>query len=242
MKQVNTLIILPGWGGSAKTWEGFVSFLEKHIPDTTVHVIELPCFGEEPCPSHVWGVAEYADFVKHKIAHIKKGRVFLFGHSFGGQVAAYLVAKDQNICEQLFLSGAAIYRPKHTLKRVFFGGLAKIGKILFLVPFLKKYGNIARRLLYKTAHSPDYLKVSGIQQEIFKKVIREDISQDLLNIMVHTTIIWGEKDTYTPLKFGKQIAENIPNATLHIIPNGTHGLHLHHKKAVADIIDTVISA
>ena len=63
------LIIVHGWGGSRQTWSDFVSLAES---DFEVEVIELPCFGAEPCPSSIWGVEEYAKFISDKIKLINQ--------------------------------------------------------------------------------------------------------------------------------------------------------------------------
>lgn len=217
------LIILPGWGGSKKTWSGFS---DKASAFFDVFVLDLPCFGDEACPTAVWGVDEYAKFVEKKLEQFSDREVVLLGHSFGGQIAVHLVAEHKNICEKLILSGAAVYRKKHTLKSMVFKLIAVTGNVIFSMPILWKVKTKARSILYKAADSPDYLQTSGIQRDIFKKVIREDVSCELQNISAKTLVVWGENDSYTPLAHGKKIAEQIPNSFLKIIKGGTHGLHL----------------
>ena len=240
MSQKKILFILPGWGGSKKTWEGFVSFLSSHIPDVDVHVLDLPCFGETSCPTDVWGVKEYAKFVKNKMSHIKGDRVMILGHSFGGQVAAYLVAHHPEVCERLILSGAAIYRPKRYIKRTLFGIVAKVFAFILTLPILKNRARHIKKIAYRCLGSSDYEESRGVKREIYKKVVREDVSDILGKIIVHTDIVWGEKDRHTPLRYGKKIAEEIPNAQLHIVEGGTHGLHLHKKKAFVDILQNIL--
>ena len=222
------VVILPGWGGSKKTWAPFVKMLQPHV--TSVEVLELPCFGDEPCPDTVWGVAEYANFVKNTL--VGKSHIVLLGHSFGGQVAAYLVATQPHICEKLILSGAAIYRPKNTVKRIVFGILAKIGKWIFTLPLLRKYNRWAKKWLYRVADSPDYEKTTQLQREIFKNIIREDVSHLLSEIRIPTLIVWGTKDTYTPIKYAHKIHARIRQSNLHIIKGGTHGLHISEQEAL----------
>lgn len=225
MNQKPILAILPGWGGSRASWGDFANRASEAFD---VQIIELPCFGDEPCPKDVWGIVEYADFVKKKLESIEKeGRALvLLGHSFGGQVAIQLLSAYPNACDKLILSGAAIYRKKNHLKRAIFWPIAKCGTLLTRIPGLKNLAPTLRKVLYKAADSPDYDKTSGTQRDIFRKVIREDISSELPNIRQETCIVWGNKDTYTPLRFGKKIHTQIPNSRLVVIPGGTHGLHI----------------
>ncbi len=233
---MSKLIILHGWGGSKQSWKNFV---ERASESFDTEVIELPCFGDEPCPTKIWGVEEYANFVKSKVKS-QKSKVILLGHSFGGQIATYLTANNPELIDKLILSGAAVYRPKKSVKRFIFRILATCGKSITSIPVLKKLQPISKKILYKTAQSPDYKDTSGIQKNIFKKIIRQDMSHLLPHIKTKTLVIWGDKDTYIPLKYGRNIARELPNAKLEIIKGGTHGLHIKEISKFLNIIKQFI--
>jgi pimeloyl-ACP methyl ester carboxylesterase len=243
-----TLIILPGWGGSHETWVDFVEIAKEYFD---VQVIDLPCFGDEACPSEVWGVEEYARFAKSKIEiitrhldrSVTKGKdlahsneiprlptvarddVILLGHSFGGQVAVHLTANNPELVDTLILVAAAIVRPKLTIKRYLFGTIASIGKWLFSLPGLRTFEAVAKKILYKAADSPDYTKTSGIQRRIYQRIIRQDQTHLLEGIQHRTLVVWGDKDTVTPIKHGRMIVRLLPNGELRIIRGARHGLH-----------------
>ena len=232
------LVILPGWGGSKKTWADFSVLANEKF--SFVEVIELPCFGNEPCPNDVWGVEDYADFVHKKIKALKEKhphkKILLLGHSFGGQVASFLVSQNSSICDTLVLSGAAVYRPKKTLKRVILSKIAAFGKAFFSFGPLKKYSSLSQKVLYKLIGSPDYNNTEGIKRHIFQKVIRQDMMHVLPNITVPTIVISGTKDTYVPKSHSKKISRQIPNAIFEVIKHGTHGLHISKKQALLQIL------
>lgn len=234
------LIILPGWGGSQHTWAPFVNHIQSAFAD--IQVIDLPCFGNEPCPKEVWGVAEYAHFVEQKIRALPAAPTVLLGHSFGGQVATYLVATNPGICDTLILSGAAVYRPKKWIKRAIFWSIAKVGRSLVRLPIIKNHAALAKKLLYAAADSPDYRHTNSIQRAIFQKVIREDVSHMLASIACNTLIVWGEKDRYTPLRYAKKLHQSIPHSTYRVIKEGTHGLHLHQQETLAQTIIDFLSS
>lgn len=222
-----TLVILPGWGGTRQTWADFIALAE---PDFAVHCVELPCFGAEPEPPAVWGVEEYANFVKVKISQIKSKtsvnqRLVILGHSFGGQVAVQLVGTNPGICDTLILSGAAIFRQKKSFKRLLFWPIAKVGKLLFSLPGLRQLASLARRALYKAADSPDYLATSGIQRQIFQRVTTQDVSALLPRISVPTLVIAGEKDSYVSAASSRRVANAISHSRFVLVPHGRHGLH-----------------
>lgn len=223
-----SLVILPGWGGSAATWKPFTNIASRTLDVT---VIDLPCFGDTPCPKDVWGVGEYATFVEKKIRELsdingQTSKVTLLGHSFGGQVAVRLVADHPELFSGLILVGAAAIRPWHPLRRLFFWCIAKTGKIIFSLPFVEKGSTFARELLYRAVGSRDYSTSSGIKRDIFKKIMRENLRSTLQHIRIPTTVIWGTRDAYIPLRYGKKIARLIPGAKLVTISDGRHGLHL----------------
>lgn len=230
MKQ---LIILPGWGGTKETWNDFIKIAEK---DYKVICLNLPCFGNEPCPGTVWGVKEYAEFVKNKIKKLNLEKPILLGHSFGGQIAVYLAAYHPELIFKLILSGATVTRPKNILKRIVFNIIAKCGKVVFKLPIIKKIDVFAKKILYYSADSPDYIKTSGIKQDIFKKIIRQDLTHLLYKINIPTLVVWGTRDKYVALNNGKKIAKLIPNAKLEIIKNGKHGLHIQQPENLFEII------
>ncbi len=220
------ILIIPGWNGSKETWSDFIDLLSEKYE---VICFDLPCFGKELCPEQIWGIEDYAEWLKNKIMDID-GKFAVLGHSFGGQVAVYLVANYPEKFSYLILSGAAVYRPKRYLKRFVFQIIAKTGKFIFSLPLANKLQTIAQKILYRLAKSPDYISTDGIKREIFKKVIREDVSQYLGLINIPSLLVWGKKDTYIPLKYAYKIKKKLKKAELTVIKNGRHGLHLNNKK------------
>lgn len=147
-------------------------------------------------------------------------------------MAAYYVAKYPEHIGALVLVGASAIRPRRLIKRVVFGATAKAGKVLLSLPLLNKYYASARRLFLKSIRAHDAIDVSGLKREIFKKVMRQDLSQLLPKITIPTLVIWGSSDSMTPLRQGKKIAKLILGAKLVIVKGGRHGLHLTHAKAI----------
>ncbi|MFA4830715.1 MAG: alpha/beta hydrolase [Patescibacteria group bacterium] len=230
-----SLVILPGWGGSHETWSNFANLAKEKFSE--VKIINLPCFGDEPCPTEVWGIEEYSNFVKSKIIN-HKSKIILLGHSFGGAVAVHLIANNPNLASGLILSGASVFRPKQTMRRLFFRCLAKCGQWIFKLPLIKKFEEAAKKLLYRVAGSSDYSKISGIKREIFKKIITEDQSRLLPRIQIPTLIVCGSKDRFVPLEYGKKIQRRLPGSKLVIFQGGKHGLH---RQQPEELLNTIIN-
>ena len=238
--QKQKLIILPGWGGTNETWQEFTELASK---DFAVQVINLPCFGDEPCPKTVWGVEEYSNFVKNKLEKIiadRRSPITLLSHSFGGQVASYLVANNPELVNKLILSGPAVFRPKKKIRRIIIGAIAKVGKWIFKLPILEKADVAMEKIFRQATGTQDYGNSSGIKRDIFTKVIREDLTNIVKNIKIPTLIIWGTKDTYVPVKNAYKLNKLIPNSKLEIIKNGKHGLHIQQPNNLLKIIKKFI--
>lgn len=217
------LIILPGWGGNKATWKEFAELASK---DFEVEIINLPCFGDEPCPETVWGVEDYVNFVKNKLVTSYQLPVTILGHSFGGQVATVFASKYPEMIVKLILVAPAVFRPKKSLKRLIFTLGAKFGKLIFKIPWIEKGSVWAEEIYHKAIGAHDYHDTSGIKREIFKKIIRQDRGEEAGKIIVPTLIVWGTLDTYLPISDAHKLNKIIQNSKLEIIKNGKHGLHL----------------
>lgn len=227
--QKPVLCIVPGWGGSRETWEKFIASAEANFD---VYCIELPGFGGVASPQSVWGVEQYGEYVFLQLAEIKKEnpgkKIILLGHSFGGQVATYVASWHGDVFDELVLISAAVVRPKRRLKRWIFGILTRVIKAILRTQEENTRITHMKKKIYSTIFSTDYTDTSGIQREIFKKVIREDAQSLLPKIKKQVLIFWGKNDTHTPLRHGKKIAKKLAHAEMIIFPDGRHGLHQTH--------------
>ena len=230
------LIIVPGWGGTRVTWQAFIT---RASSEFDVHCVEMPCFGNEPCPTTVWGIEEYAEFLRTKIQVIKKSsnqKAYLLAHSFGGQISVKLLSQDSTLVDGLILSGPAIYRRRWTIKNLLFLPLAKLGTILFSLPGLRGGAGAARKILYKLAASPDYNETGGVKRDIFKKITKQDVSDCLPHLQLPVVLIAGARDRYVRSSDTARAAKAIPNARFTLTETGRHGLlHTHPDLLLTEI-------
>lgn len=233
MKQ--TLIIIHGWNSSLKSWMDFIELAKQNYD---IHFVELPCFDNKLCPDEIWGIKDYADYVYKEIQGLTlEQKPIIIGHSFGGQIATHLVSEYTELASHLVLCGAAIIRPKHILKKTLFAPLVFISKILMYIPGF----SILRKYAHKALGMHDYAQAKGVKREIFKKIIHEDLTHLLPKITLPTLILWGKRDTYTPLKHGLSIAKKISNSAIHIKDDGKHGLHINQPKWLIDKINIFLN-
>lgn len=203
------ILILHGWGSCSKNWDNVKELLEKQ--GCRVLIPDLPGFGQNPAPSFNWNIDNYVSWVKDFADKNNLGRFFLFGHSFGGTIAAKYSAKYPQNVEKLFLAAAAGIRKK-SFKKAFFKKIS---------PFFKDF-LLIRQIFYKFFLKSDYPDTYGMMREIYLNIVEEDISSLFCHIKVPTILIWGDKDNITPIADAYFMREKIINSKLEILPGVSH--------------------
>lgn len=239
---MENLLILHGWGSYAKNWDKVKETLERE--GYQVFVPDLMGFGENTPPPQPWSVDDYVNWVKKYIDNLQlRGELvepfFLLGHSFGGAIAVKFVNYFPEKVQSLILVAPKIRRQK-TLRYYLGLILAKLGTLIFSIPFLFLLRPLARKILYWLIGTRDYYKLdierTIVMRETFKKVVGDDITSYLPKVKVPTLIIWGRKDKITPLKDAYLINREIEGSRLEIIPRGRHALHLEIPEVLANQI------
>ena len=77
-------------------------------------------------------------------------------------------------------------------------------------------------------------------QKTFINIVNEDLTKYLKNINEETLIIWGEKDTSTPLNNAIIMNELIKNSGLVTIKNADHFCYLQYPEYINLILDKFI--
>lgn len=222
------ILILHGWGSSAKKWARVKEILTKS--GCEVIVPDLPGFGENPPPKEPWAVDDYVEWVKNYSKNFAP--FFLLGHSFGGRLAIKFAAKYPENVLGLILSGVPAIKSKRQSKVKNF-----VVKILSKFSFLPFYQFLRKNFYIYFLRKTDYIRLKGeVITETFKKIIGEDLSPYLPQIKTKTLILWGEKDDYVPVKMAGLIKDRILASDLIIFPNVKHTPYLEIPEKLAETI------
>ena len=219
--QGKPLVLLHGWGGNLDSWFPVRQTLKN---DFKVVSLDLPGFGRSPLPRTVWGVQEYADFIKNFLDDLKTDKPTVIGHSFGGQIALRFARDFPELTGKLILVDSAGIRRKSP-KTLAYQTAAKTGKLIFSIPGLKRFESKAKSKLYNRIGEHDY-EQSGTLKETFKKVIDQDMRPILKDVGCPTLIVWGENDKDTPINDAKLMNLTIPNSRLSILTGTGHFSYL----------------
>ncbi len=211
------VVLMHGWGCDHTTVRSIAATLNSGMH---VFNVDLPGHGQSPEPEDVWGVGEYADCISCFINSLALPDPVLIGHSFGGRVAIWLNARESR--SKMMLVDAAGIKPRRPIKyylKVYSFKLAR--KVLPYVCGKAKAARIIEAWRGKTG-SVDYKNSSPKMRQIMSKSVNQDLTPMLPSIKASTLLIWGEKDTATPLRDAKIMEQRIPDAGLVVFPGAGH--------------------
>lgn len=223
-----SIIILPGWGNTRKTFNYMIDFLKNYF---TIYILDYPGFGNSIFPNKDLNMYDYADLIHEWIKSLNVDNPILIGHSFGGRIITLLTGyynyKYNNI---VYLNSAGI-KPKTKFKTIIYKLLKKIKYIL-----PHKYKEKYISFLFKHFASKDYIDLNMNMHNTFKNIINLDLKPYLKYIKSKALIIWGNNDTFTPLKDGLFMNKLIKNSELIILDKATHFSYLDYPVLINRII------
>jgi pimeloyl-ACP methyl ester carboxylesterase len=215
------IVFLHGWGGSRESLRG-IATLFQHTH--TVHLIDLPGFGEAHSPPANWDTIHYADLVQQYVLEKISGSVVLVGHSFGGRVSVRLGARRLAQVRGLVLMGVpGLPQPAWSRVRLRRTGIRLLRRLLIaLQPLIGERG-----VAWHTRRfgSKDYL-AAGALRSVFVKVVNEDLTESAQTIASPVLLIWGTDDTEAPIWLADRYKALLgTRARLVLLPHKDHHLY-----------------
>jgi pimeloyl-ACP methyl ester carboxylesterase len=219
------VLVLHGWGSKISSWNRFFELADKS--NFTYYFVEMPGFGDSPNPPAEWGVDDYKEFIQSFIKSQQESIQYLLVHSFGGRVAIKLLNEPHGFLKAIFV-GAAGVKPRLPFHKRLVKKISPIFKSIAKSNFIK-------RILYKLLGATDYANAQGTMKGTFIKVIDEDLTGLLPNINIPIQLVWGKRDSYTPLSMAKKMNQLIPDSKLIILKGARHGVHMQTPQKLASI-------
>ena len=221
------LFFLHGWKNDL---HAFDSIVLEFASSYRIIRLDLPGSGGTEVPREDWSLDDYVDFVDEFTKKIDIRPDILIGHSLGGRIIIKGVAHGIFQPKKIVLIASAGIAKRKSLRNAVIMAVAKAGKAIATArPFsLAREG--LRKKLYKSIGS-DYGN-AGAMKGTFLKVIGEDLSASARKISVPTLLIWGDRDTETPLADGERLHKMISGSELRVFPGTDHFVHLEKPKEV----------
>lgn len=233
----HTVVILQGWGTKYEMYDLVANSINEKY---RVVQFDFPGFGGSQEPREAWDVDAYADFFCKFMQVLKIEKATLIGHSYGGRVIIKLSTRDSipfEIERIVLIDSAGILPKKSFIQKM------KIRKY----KILKSIFNI--KLVYilfpeliddwrNRQGSADYKNASPMMRQCLVKAVNEDLTGLLPMISQDTLLIWGDKDTATPIGDAKIMEKMIPNAGLVVLEGTGHFSYLEQPTIFRNIMRT----
>ena len=198
--------MLHGYGANKESFSRQIAFFSRFM---RVIAVDMSGFGQTPEPDRPYSLEDYAAEIKRVIDDTGEEKIDVLAHSFGARVAVRLLKNDNRI-DKLIFTGAAGLKPKRNFRY-------RVRRASFLL--LK---NFLPREKLKRFYSSDYVGLSPIMKESFKKIIAETLDKEYAKITNNTLLIFGKKDKTTPPYMARKMKRLMKNSRLVMIGGAGH--------------------
>ena len=228
------VILVHGAGGSLLHWP-----LSIRRPGTRkVYALDLPGHGRSGGLGEQ-SVRNYAGIVQDWMIEIHVSRAVIIGHAMGCAIALSMALHHPDYVAGIILlgAGAKFLVDPGLLSQIsspagFPNAVNLITKRSFSPGTGPRITEQVREQLLQTR--PSVLHGDYLACRLF------DISEPFPPITHPTSIICGELDDITPVRYSEFLAENIPGAELTIVPGAGHMVMLEQPDLVAQTIEDFI--
>jgi len=221
------VLLLHGWDCDVSLWKPVVDRLSGSFHITA---IDFPGHGKSGKPPEPWDAKAFARMVAGVIDQLGLQGCAVVGHSQGGRVGLRLALDYPDKFSKLIITGGTGIRPRMTAQKsirqrsykLMKNGLLALGKT-------KVFGGLPERGLNALRNrfgSADYKALSEDMRPTFVLLVNTDMTDELHTITKPTLLIWGDKDTETPLWMGEVMKREIPDSGLIVFEGADHFAYL----------------
>ena len=217
------VLYLHGWGCDGGIFAPMTDALGKYA---TQIVLDFPAHGQSEEPAEPWGVVDFARQVQQVLRSQRIEKVKIVAHSFGARVAIWLAAHDPQLVEQMVITGGAGIKAPATqqsskrTKR--YKRLSAVARTMMKIPPLNRPMKKLQEALVQRYGSADYARLNESMRKTFVKIVSEDLTPLLSQVSTPTLLIWGDRDTETPLWMGQTMEHDMKDGGLVVFEGRTH--------------------
>src|SRR3954470_21510784 len=224
------MVLLHGLFGALSNWEGVVGKFSKRF---RVVIPMLPIY---EMPIKEAGLEGLRKYVEDFISLMKLENMVLLGNSLGGHVGLLYTLHNSAKVNKLLLTGSS-----GLFENTMGGSYPRRGSYDYIrerVAYTFYDPNVASKELvdevFETTKSiPKCMRIVAIA----KSAQRNNLANDLPNILVPTLLVWGLNDTITPPMVAYEFNRLIPNSELHFIDKCCHAPMMEHPEKFNEIVE-----
>jgi pimeloyl-ACP methyl ester carboxylesterase len=217
----NTVIMLQGWGTDLGIYDSVANSINEKYRFVQ---FDFPGFGGSDEPREAWDVDAYADFFCRFMQALQIKKATLIGHSYGGRVIIKLAARESipfEIERIVLIDSAGILPKKSAWQKAKIKKYKILKKILNLKVIYTLFPEVVDDWRSRQG-SADYRNATPVMRQCLVMAVNEDLTELLPKIRQDTLLIWGDKDTATPIGDAKLMEERIPNSGLAVLEGSGH--------------------
>ena len=216
-----TVVMLQGWGTDLGVYDSVADAINDKY---TFVQFDFPGFGGSDEPREAWNVDAYADFFCKFMEALGIKKATLIGHSYGGRVIIKLAARESlpfEITNIVLIDSAGVLPKRSFAQKMKIRRYKVLKRILNLKLIYALFPEVIDDWRSRQG-SADYRNATPIMRQCLVMAVNEDLTELLPKIKQDTLLIWGDKDTATPISDGKLMEERIPNSGLAVLTGTGH--------------------
>ena len=207
------ITFLHGFGASTMVWKRLVAELPDELD---ICLVDLLGHGESEAPRIKYSVDVQATAVKELMQQLGMENGYIFGHSYGGWIAAS-IAMDNFRGSGIMLEDPAGLKEQ-------------------IEDDIVKYGEAYRKSLAKEAvalGANEYVVGSSLEAETPDAYLTRE---KLTGIVKPCLVIWGSDDNVVDTRYASLFNEYIKGSALEVVQGAGHVAHYTHAVAVAKLL------
>jgi len=256
-EDVDTFLLIHGFGGSSFSWRTWVPALARR---GQVVLVDMKGHGSAPKPDDDrYSPHDHADMIHGLIVERDLRRLTLVGHSLGGGVALLTALRllddgDGRLRRMVIVAGAS-----HPQRFPPFVALARHPRLVSALVRLLGTHRMIRFVLRSIVRRPDGVTPSQVEgyaaplstPEAMSalittalQILPDDLEATIERyplIDVPALLLWGRQDRVVPLSVGESLAEALPRGRLVVLEECGHlpaeELPVESLKALEDFLD-----
>lgn len=213
------VLLLHGWGSSFDVYKGIITALCDRC---RLVALNFPGCGNSDIMSNPWTLEDYCNLVLEFMKAVNLKKPVMIGHSHGGRVILKMAAEGMVNPQKIVLLDSAGLIPKKSVKQKLRAKSFKAIKRVLTLPIIENHSQSLLDKARKHYGSADYNAAPEVLRKTLVSLVNTDLRNILHNIKCPSLLIWGDKDTATPIEDARIIESLIPDAGLCVLEGCGH--------------------